>query len=64
MEIVVQKYGGSSVADVARLERVAERVAATVAKGKRVCVVVSAMGKTTDELIALARQITDPEARA
>ena len=56
--IVVQKYGGSSVADPARLGRVADRVAATVALGKRVVVVVSAMGKTTDELLALARTVT------
>jgi aspartate kinase len=56
--IVVQKYGGSSVADPAKLGRVADRVAATVALGKRVVVVVSAMGKTTDELLALARTIT------
>jgi aspartate kinase len=46
------------VADPARLGRVADRVAATVALGKRVVVVVSAMGKTTDELLALARTIT------
>jgi aspartate kinase len=56
--IVVQKYGGSSVADPAKLGRVADRVAATVALGKRVVVVVSAMGKTTDELLALARTVT------
>ena len=56
--IVVQKYGGASVADPARLGRVADRVAATVALGKRVVVVVSAMGKTTDELLALARTVT------
>jgi aspartate kinase len=56
--IVVQKYGGSSVADPARLGRVADRVAATVALGKHVVVVVSAMGKTTDELLALARTVT------
>jgi aspartate kinase len=56
--IVVQKYGGSSVADPVRLGRVADRVAATVALGKRVVVVVSAMGKTTDELLALARTVT------
>ena len=56
--IVVQKYGGSSVADPTRLGRVADRVAATVALGKRVVVVVSAMGKTTDELLALARTVT------
>jgi aspartate kinase len=55
--IVVQKYGGSSVADADKLGRVADRVAET-AKGHRVVVVVSAMGKTTDELYALARGIT------
>jgi aspartate kinase len=63
MDIVVQKYGGSSVADVPRLERVAERVVATARKGQRVCVVVSAMGRATDELLALARQITDSPPR-
>lgn len=56
--IVVQKYGGSSVADPDKLGRVADRVAATVALGKRVVVVVSAMGKTTDELLALARTVS------
>jgi aspartate kinase len=61
--IVVQKYGGSSVADVARIEKVADRVAATRARGQDVVVVVSAMGDTTDELLALARRITDRPAR-
>jgi len=61
--IVVQKYGGSSVADPQRLGRVADRVAATVALGKRVVVVVSAMGKTTDELLALARTVTETPPR-
>jgi aspartate kinase len=61
--IVVQKYGGSSVADPARLEQVAERVAATVRAGKRVVVVVSAMGRTTDELMALARTISEAPPR-
>src|SRR3954453_10102468 len=56
--IVVQKYGGSSVADPEKLGRVADRVAETVRLGKRVVVVVSAMGKTTDELLALARSVT------
>jgi aspartate kinase len=56
--IVVQKYGGSSVADAHKLGRVADRVAETVKLGKRVVVVVSAMGKTTDELLALARSVT------
>ena len=55
--IVVQKYGGSSVADPAKLGRVAERVAEAVRQGDRVVVVVSAMGKTTDQLLALARQV-------
>jgi aspartate kinase len=53
----VQKYGGSSVSDVGRIRRVAERVVATRELGTQVVVVVSAMGKTTDELLALARQI-------
>lgn len=63
MAIVVQKYGGSSVGDVARIRRVAERVAQTRAGGKDVVVVVSAMGDTTDELMALARQVCDSPAR-
>jgi aspartate kinase len=55
--IVVQKFGGSSVADPEKLGQVADRVAATVKTGRRVVVVVSAMGKTTDELLALARSV-------
>ncbi|MEM1029953.1 MAG: aspartate kinase [Myxococcota bacterium] len=55
--IIVQKYGGSSVADVARLGRVADRVAATRRAGFDVVVVVSAMGKTTDGLMTLAREV-------
>ncbi len=62
-EIVVQKYGGSSVADIPKLERVADRVTATAQQGKKVCVVVSAMGRTTDDLIRLAHQITDSPPR-
>lgn len=56
--IVVQKYGGSSVADAERLRLVADRVAATYRAGKRVVVVVSAMGKTTDQLIELAKAVS------
>jgi len=56
--IIVQKYGGSSVADPERLKLVAQRVSETVKQGHRVVVVVSAMGKTTDQLIALARSVT------
>lgn len=59
MSVVVQKYGGSSVGDVDRIERVADRIVATRGSGKDVVVVVSAMGETTDELVALAAQITD-----
>jgi aspartate kinase len=56
--VVVQKYGGSSVANVERIRHVADRVARTRASGRDVVVVVSAMGDTTDELIALARQVS------
>ena len=55
--ILVQKYGGSSVADVEKIGRVADRVAAAKRAGHDVVVVVSAMGKTTDGLLALARQV-------
>jgi aspartate kinase len=56
--VVVQKYGGSSVADVERIGAVADRVAATKAAGRDVVVVVSAMGDTTDELLGLARKVS------
>ena len=62
--IVVQKYGGSSVADVGRIRQVAERVMRTRAQGYDVVVVVSAMGDTTDDLLALARKVSkNPERR-
>ncbi len=57
MALVVQKYGGSSVADAERIKRVAERIVATRRDGHDVVVVVSAMGDTTDELIDLAKQV-------
>ena len=63
MNVVVQKFGGSSVADVEKVRKVAERVAAAQRDGRRVCVVVSAMGKTTDELLALAKRISPSPAR-
>jgi aspartate kinase len=56
--IVVQKYGGSSLSDVPRIQAVAERVVATARTGRRVVVVVSAMGNTTNELLALARRVS------
>ncbi len=58
MGIVVQKYGGSSVADAAGIKRVAQRIVATRRAGHDVVVVVSAMGDTTDELRDLAEQVT------
>ena len=57
MGLVVQKYGGSSVADAERIKRVAERIVARRRDGDDVVVVVSAMGDTTDELIDLAQQV-------
>ncbi len=57
MGIVVQKYGGSSVADATSIKRVAQRIVATKKAGHDVVVVVSAMGDTTDELIDLASQV-------
>jgi aspartate kinase len=64
MPIVVQKYGGSSVADVEKLRRVALRVQQTRERGYQVVVVVSARGDTTDELLALAKQVSaDPPRR-
>ena len=64
MALVVQKYGGSSVADAEKINNVARRIAATKKKGNEVVVVVSAMGKTTDELIQLARKVNPrPEER-
>ena len=58
MSIIVQKYGGSSVADVAKLGQVADKVVAAKRAGHDVVVVVSAMGKTTDQLLELARQVS------
>ncbi|GAA2083509.1 aspartate kinase [Aeromicrobium tamlense] len=58
MGIVVQKYGGSSVADATSIKRVAQRIVATKKAGHDVVVVVSAMGDTTDELIDLANQVS------
>jgi aspartate kinase len=58
VSLVVQKYGGSSVADAACIKRVAQRIVATRAIGHDVVVVVSAMGDTTDELIDLAEQVS------
>src|SRR3954451_3603686 len=64
MSIVVQKYGGSSVADVERIAQVADRVMRTRRQGHDVVVVVSAMGDTTDDLLGLAKQVSpNPDRR-
>ena len=64
MSTVVQKYGGSSVADVTRIKLVADRVMRTKRAGHDVVVVVSAMGDTTDDLLGLAKQVSpNPDRR-
>ena len=59
MAMVVQKYGGSSIATTDKIRHVAERVAARAAKGDRVVVVLSAMGDTTDTLIGMAKELSE-----
>lgn len=59
MSLVVQKFGGSSVADAESIRRVARRIVATKEQGHDVVVAVSAMGDTTDDLVDLAHSITD-----
>jgi len=59
MAIIVQKYGGSSVADADRIKAVSDRIKKTVNQGNQVVVVVSAMGKTTDNLMKLANSLSD-----
>lgn len=59
MGIVVQKYGGSSLADVEKIKRVAQRIVSAKKDGNQVIAIVSAMGDTTDNLINLANEVTD-----
>lgn len=64
MDLVVQKYGGTSVATIERIKAVAEHVHGTVQRGSKAVVVVSAMGQQTDELLDLALQVSkDPPRR-
>ncbi|GIU84471.1 MAG: aspartokinase [Acidimicrobiales bacterium] len=64
MALVVQKFGGTSVADAERIRIVADHVARTRRRGDEVAVVISAMGKETDELLRLAREVSeDPPGR-
>ena len=58
MTCIVQKYGGSSVANVDRLGKIAGLIADLKSRNNDIAVVVSAMGKTTDELVAMAREIS------
>ena len=66
MPIVVQKYGGSSLADAESIKRVARRIVETKKAGHDVVVAVSAMGDSTDDLLDLARDVSPvpPAARA
>src|SRR5580658_5433720 len=59
MGLIVQKFGGTSVADAEKIHRAAQRAIAAKQKGNQVCVVVSAMGDTTDHLIDLAKQVCE-----
>jgi aspartate kinase (EC 2.7.2.4) len=63
MALIVQKYGGTSVGTVERIQSVAQRVRQTVQDGNSVVVVVSAMGKTTDSLVKLAAEISSNPSR-
>ncbi len=63
MSVIVQKYGGSSVDELDRLEAVAEKIVGTHREGHDVVAVVSAMGDTTDELLEMARALTDRPSR-
>ncbi len=62
-DIVVQKYGGATLSDAERIKAVARRIVATKERGYNVVVVVSAMGKTTDSLLAQAKSITENPGR-
>jgi len=61
MSLIVQKFGGTSVGDLERIRNVARRVVETLAAGNQVAVVVSAMGRETDQLVAWAREIAGDE---
>ncbi|HEX7003452.1 MAG TPA: aspartate kinase [Trueperaceae bacterium] len=63
LAVVVQKFGGTSVGDIERIRKVASRIARSVAAGSKVVVAVSAMGRTTDRLISMAREVTERPSR-
>ncbi len=56
-DIIVQKYGGTSVGDIEKMKQVAKRIAGEKNRGKKIVAVISAMGKTTDELVQMAQQV-------
>ena len=63
-KLIVKKFGGTSVANTERIEAVADIVEQTINEGNKVTVVLSAMGKNTDELISLAKEINpEPDLR-
>ena len=59
MKVIVQKYGGSSVADAQKIKNVAHKIASKINDGSKLVVVVSAMGKTTDNLIKMSKEISN-----
>ena len=63
MTLIVQKYGGTSVGSVERIKSVAQRICKISNKDKKIVVVVSAMGKTTDTLVGLSQEITSNPSR-
>ena len=63
MALIVQKYGGTSVGSAERIQAVAQRVVKTVKAGNDLVVIVSAMGKTTNTLVALAHQLSSQPSR-
>ena len=63
-KLIVKKFGGTSVADIERIESVADNIELEIQRGNKVTVVLSAMGNSTDELIDMAKQISpDPDLR-
>ncbi len=63
MKIIVQKYGGSSLSDISKIKKIAEKISAVADKETGVAVVVSAMGKTTNQIIGMAKEISDSPPR-
>ena len=63
-QTVVMKFGGTSVADAARIKRAAGRIVQAAEEGNRVVAVLSARGKTTDDLVAMAYEVSDARTRA